>query len=148
MAQRVPPKADATERGMGMHGCVIPEDADATERGVEMPPSVDTGSAGAKPTHDVMGNKTITLPNQWPLARPQEATREARLQRVELRLGFAWAIQQEQHDLGLPVLPPCTWCGLPTGEYCDLCVKKIANPVCSACGDTDLDIEAACRQCY
>ena len=97
--------------------------------------------------YDVMGNKAITLPKQWPLARPQLATRQARLERSELRLGFAWALQGEQHTQGLPVLPPCSWCGHPTGGYCDVCTTTVANPVCSACGGTTFDIIATCCRC-
>ena len=97
--------------------------------------------------YDVTGNKAIALPKQWPLARPQLATRQERLERSELRLGFAWALQNEQHTQGIPVLPPCSWCGHPTGGYCDLCTTTVANPVCSACGGTASEIIATCRRC-
>ena len=74
------------------------------------------GSSAAKPAkdhclepqEDVWGHKAITLPKQWPLARPQLATREERLERTDLRLGFALAIQKDHHKHGLPVLPPCS----------------------------------------
>ena len=66
------------------------------------------GNPAPFPSHDVMGNRVITLPKQWPLARPQLATREERLQRAELRLAFAWALQREQHANQLPLLPPCS----------------------------------------
>jgi len=97
------------------------------------------GNPAPFPSHDVMGNRVITLPKQWPLARPQLATREERLQRAELRLAFAWALQREQHANQLPVLPPCSWCGLPTGGWCDFC----SNAICTDCEE----IVAACRRC-
>lgn len=112
-----------------------------------VPPSPDGRTTGAAAAYDAHGNRVMTLP-RWPLARPHLATRESRLQRAELRLGFAWYIQQEQHKQWLPILPPCSWCGLPTGGYCDLCVQPIANPVCSDCGGTSADIVAACRRCH
>ena len=63
---------------------------------------VSHGSPGVtpwqtEPVYDIMGNKAITLPKQWPLARPQLATRQARLERSELRLGFAWALYRESN---------------------------------------------------
>lgn len=111
-----------------------------------VPAFLETGAEDSEPLYDIMGNTAISLPKKWPLARPQLATREARRERSELRLGFAWAIQREQHARGLPVLPPCSWCGQPTGGYCDFCTKTPANPICSACGGTSADIMAACRQ--
>ena len=138
--------ADTTDQGLR-----DPLRADATDCSQVLrvrsllPPS---GIACAAAAYDAHGNRAIYLPQAWPLARPQHATREWRLQRAELRLGFAWAIQQEQHERGLTILPPCSWCGLPTGGYCDFCVKPIANPVCSDCGGTRTDIVATCRQCH
>ena len=38
---------------------------------------------------DITGNKAMTLPQKWPLGRPQLAAREERLDRSELRLGFS-----------------------------------------------------------
>ena len=113
------------------------------------------GSSAAKPAkdhclepqEDVWGHKAITLPKQWPLARPQLATREERLERNELRLGFAWVIQKDQHKHGVPVLPPCSWCGQPTEGYCDFCDQTPATAVCSSCGGTDAKVRVACRRC-
>ena len=103
-------------------------------------------SEQGEPLHDVFGNKAITLPRQWPLARPHLATRSERRQRAELRMGFAWAMQKDQHDRGLSVWPPCSWCGHPTGGYCHFCDEQLdANAVCTSCQDTDA--YAACRQC-
>ena len=112
----------------------FPHDAFATEQG-------DTAADAA---YDVLGNKCIAIPAEWPLARPQLATHSERVQRVELRLGFAWWLQREQMRAGLPVLPPCSWCGQPTGGFCDVCTKDIANPVCSVCDDLQ---SGTCRPC-
>ena len=35
-----------------------------------------------------------------------------------------------------PLLPPCTWCGLPTGCFCDMCADqqiRPARPLCKSC---------------
>lgn len=96
---------------------------------------------------DIMGNPLATLPTQWPLARPLLAKRDERLQRVELRLGYAWAIQKIQQAAGVSVLPPCTWCGMPTGGWCDFCMSNPAKAICSQCGGTDADSLASCRDC-
>ena len=101
-----------------------------------------------EPLCDNTSNKAMTLPQLWPLGRPQLAAQEERLHRSELRQGFAWAIQKEQHSQGLPVLPPCSWCGHPTSGYCDFCSARIRRAVCFACGGTDVDIMAACRRCH
>ena len=100
----------------------------------------------AVPSFDVMGNKAITLPKHWPIARPQLASMQERLERPELRLAFAWAIQTRQHRQGIPVLPPCSWCGFLTGGYCDFCTN--ATALCSTCGGADAYAVATCRTCH
>ena len=99
------------------------------------------------PAYDVMGNPLAQLPSEWPLARPLFASREERLQRVELRCGYAWAIQRKQQIHGVSVLPPCTWCGMPTGGWCDFCTQNPAKAVCSQCGGTDATVLASCHDC-
>jgi len=96
---------------------------------------------------DVHGKPCVQLPLNYPVARPQLAFRPIRLERKELRDAFTWYIQSSQRLQGKPVLPGCTWCGLPTGGFCDVCTQCPANAVCSDCGGTDVDIEAQCRQC-
>ena len=63
----------------------------------------------------------------------------------------------EQREAKLTILPPCTWCGLPTGNWCDACeeqpwgfwrglvgcIETRLTPVCSTCEDEF----AVCRQC-
>ena len=114
-------------------------DALATEQGA---PCIRDTAAGA--AYDVCGNECITIPAKWPLARPQLATHSERVQRVELRLGFAWWIQRQQIKEGLTVLPPCTWCGRPTGCFCDDCTEGIRNAVCTKCDD----LLGTCRPCH
>ena len=95
----------------------------------------------------VMGNALAVLPTDWPVARPGLASRDDRIQRVELRRAYAWYIQKQQESDGLPLLPPCTWCGQPTGMWCDLCTVSPARAICSECcnySKTSLDI---CRNC-
>jgi hypothetical protein len=103
-------------------------------------------ASGTEPMFDFKGNRTMKLPKQWPLARPLLATRQERMDRAELRIAFAWAIQKEQHYQGRLVLSPCSWCGQPTGGYCNYCISRTA--VCSMCGGTDKSKMAACRLCH
>jgi hypothetical protein len=140
--------ASALMAAASAHNSTATEHTEEAQRArAVLPESPAKAASHTEPLYDVVGNKGMTLPLQWPLARPQLATWEERLERSELRLGYAWIIQKKQHAQGLPVLPPCSWCGLPTGGYCDLCTKTIANAVCSACGGTDSDVLAACRPC-
>ena len=83
----------------------------------------------------------------WPIGRPQLATRSSRLNRTELRQAFAAYVQRLQRQSELHVLPACTWCGQPTGGYCDFCSGNPKAAICSACGGTDSLKLAACRQC-
>ena len=73
-----------------------------------LPESLATVSLPTEPIRDITVNKAMTLPQKWPLGRPQLGAREERLGCSELRLGFASAVQQEQHAQGLPLLPPCS----------------------------------------
>ena len=145
--------AAATEHQPYVHGNSNPVNDGSTR--LQIRPIVDDWSTIPREApitdiemlRDVLGNKRITLPRRWPLARPQLAERRHRLARIELRLGYAWAIQTMQHDEEVPVLPPCSWCGQPTGGYCDFCTSQpYANPVCSACGGTDGNVMAYCRR--
>jgi hypothetical protein len=46
-----------------------------------------------------------------------------------------------------PLLPPCTWCGLPTGCFCDICANtgiKPALPLCKSCDE----LFDCCRKHY
>ena len=88
------------------------------------------------------------LPDRWPIARPQLAAYEDRLQRPELRQAFTWYIQLQQKERKLPLLPGCTWCGAPTGMFCDFCEVRPARAVCNDCSDKmDNGIIDVCRIC-
>ena len=52
-----------------------------------------------------------------------------------LRACHTWHIWRLQRGRGLPLLPPCTWCGLPTGNWCDHCEAHGGplRPLCAAC---------------
>ena len=93
------------------------------------------------------GISQTPLPDKWPIARPQLATLEERLQRPELRQAFTWYIQRRAGLHGVQVLPGCTWCGLPTGMFCDFCKVQPARAVCSdCCGQRGLAGDV-CRSC-
>ncbi len=95
---------------------------------------------------DIFGEAAVTLPKACPVARPGLALRAERLERPELRDAYAQYIQSQQQAHGLPVLPPCTRCGQPTGMWCDFCTGQgPAKAVCSECCD-ELT-EDICRIC-
>ncbi|MCS5701171.1 MAG: hypothetical protein NZ847_00840, partial [Acidobacteria bacterium] len=99
-------------------------------------------------TRDIFGQPIRRFPINWPLARPQLTTREERIERPELRQGYTAYIQNVQAVRGLPVLPPCTWCGMPTGGWCDFCTGQgPRGSICSACGGTDANTLARCYDC-
>ncbi len=97
--------------------------------------------------YDVHGNALATLPTEWPIARPTFASRTERIQRIELRRAFVWAIQRQQQTHETAVLPACTWCGMPTGGWCDMCILTPAKAVCSQCEGTTVTVLASCRDC-
>ena len=47
--------------------------------------------------------------------------RRGRLGSELLQCGSMLAVWHEQARAGLPMLPPCGWCGLPTGNFCEVC---------------------------
>ena len=53
--------------------------------------------------------------------------------------------------VGDRLLPACTWCGTPTGGWCDTCTPsegEPANALCSECGGCDAySTSAQCRAC-
>lgn len=95
--------------------------------------------------NDIYGNKAEKLP-RYPVARPQHAERDKRVHSEPLRKAYTWYIQVEQYQARRPVLPPCGWCGMPTGNFCDICsstIQRRARPVCTSCED----LEGTCRNC-
>ena len=50
------------------------------------------------------------------------------------------------------ILPACTWCGTPTGGWCDTCTPADGEPakaICSECGGCDgYSTDARCRDCH
>lgn len=65
--------------------------------------------------------------------------RRGRLGSELLQCGSMLAVWYEQARAGLPMLPPCGWCGLPTGNFCEVC----DGPICNGC-----EYEFAyCRRC-
>lgn len=81
-----------------------------------------------------------SLPKQKPSQLPVEiACRWKRVTHPKARAVATAQVQAEQQRKGLMVTPPCTWCGLPTGCFCDQCRRQL----CSSC-DTAL---GQCVQC-
>ena len=153
--QRVAPRADnpcamegdmQSQMDIPPNSVVIPH-ADPNRSGTPQStvPSPAAPQQAVEPTTDVLRNALATLPTDWPVARPWLASREERIQRTELRRAYAWYIQGQQKKHGLPLYPPCTECGHPTGNWCDFCTILPPRAVCSECSDNSmLDM---CRCC-
>ena len=82
---------------------------------------------------------------KWPVARPQLASLQERIERPELRQAYAWYINWLQKEADKLPTPACTWCGLPTGMFCDFCIERPSRAVCSGCCDKLGD--DICRLC-
>ncbi len=81
----------------------------------------------------------MRVPHPRPVARVQLATRDTRIEDPCIRAWYTvsvWQLQKEHH---VPMLPACTWCGVPTGNFCEDC----NGPLCTTCEDE----EDNCRVC-
>ena len=60
---------------------------------------------------------------------------------------YAQQIQELQEMAGEPILPPCNWCGRPTGDWCERCHEVApdipAHAICSTCDA----LVRTCRLC-
>ena len=107
--------------------------------------AVSVGMALCEVLHVWEDGIPLTPLPKWPVARPQLATFQERMRRPELRQAYTWYMQQLQQSRDLPILPGCTWCGAPTGMFCDYCEERPAKAVCTTCcSELDDDI---CRGC-
>ena len=64
-----------------------------------------------------------------------------------LRAAWSCYMWGETAKVNAPLLPACTWCGTPTGNWCESCYKKNVRPclpICSVCEPRKL----LCRVCY
>ena len=101
--------------------------------------SVDCRSFGEK-------EATELLATQRPVARAEMAAREDRIQCVHLRPAYTVAIWREQKKHKHPLTPGCTWCGLPTGNWCEKCDIAEIRPMRAVCTRCE-EIESMCRPC-
>ena len=83
-----------------------------------------------------------------PAPQGATATRSNRVTKPKARELLTSVIQAEQLRLqaagerSFGVTPPCTWCGLPTGCFCDQC----RLPVCTVCDDAlGQCVDCCCR---
>ena len=70
--------------------------------------------------------------------------------RGHLRACYTIHIWRLQRADNLPLMPPCTWCGLPTGGWCDSCeVRGLPpQPLCSRCEEnTEHEWATQCTFC-
>ena len=72
----------------------------------------------------------------------------ARLQDVRLQRHQAAVVQHMQANEGMEVLPPCNWCGQPTGDWCERChslkPNLLAHHICTRC-DASIRMCRLCR---
>ena len=83
-----------------------------------------------------------------PVARPQYITRETIIHDVTLRIAWTAYMWKEQEAQHIAPLQPCTWCGTPTGNYCDNdCssewIRGLIAGICQQC-ETEF---GGCRHC-
>jgi hypothetical protein len=70
--------------------------------------------------------------------------------RGHLRACYTIHIWRLQRADNLPLMPPCTWCGLPTGGWCDSCELRglPPQPLCSRCEEnTEHEWATQCTFC-
>ena len=71
-----------------------------------------------------------------------------RLHHVSWQVACARKIQGMQRESGVKILCPCSWCGLPTGDWCEGCLdsSEAKGPMMCICSYCDRYIRR-CRLC-
>ena len=67
-----------------------------------------------------------------------------------MRAVYTSWIWEEQDAAGLPNLPPCTICGQPTGNWCDVCERlcsRRGHRTTGIWGDNRESFSALCTFC-
>jgi hypothetical protein len=77
---------------------------------------------------------------------PEAMTRLKRKSVPIFRARYSVFIWSQQLVAGKPMLPACTWCGLPTGYWCDDCEKKGIRPMRAICNRCEAE-EHKCKPC-
>ena len=86
-----------------------------------------------------------------PLSYVDDVPIEVRRRHEGFRAGYALFRWHYQQSIRVPMLPNCTWCGMPTGNFCDAPGCGLTNEgglqkaICTFCEDTDGIIW--CRPC-
>ena len=87
---------------------------------------------------------TEQLACRRPVARLHLAETVGFEQCVLLRAWNTLHVWELQAKAGLPQLPACCWCGLPTGNWCDDCGGGgTATAICTGCEER----RDNCRRC-
>ncbi len=134
LCQKRPPSVSAATEP------VIPPKGEAP-----LPQKVDTPPPQKRELMQCDGATTEAplVPSILP-ADPTSVRALACIQRVKgeacSRCEFAMHVQQAQESTGLPILPPCLFCGQPTGSFSD-CHN---DPSCSIC---DTLVQGQCFRC-
>lgn len=77
---------------------------------------------------------------------PEAMSRQDRKKQPTWRGRYALWAWNKQVEEGKAIIPACTWCGEPTGNWCDSCEHRGVrpmNPLCNACEAE----ESSCRVC-
>ena len=90
---------------------------------------------------------TLAKASECPLPLwPANMTREMRKRKPAMRARYSVWIWGEQLAHGNPVTPACTWCGLPTGYWCDGCELAGVKPMRAICNRCEAE-EKYCKPC-
>ena len=83
-----------------------------------------------------------------PIARPQYISWKTRVDDATLRKAWTVYMWEEQERAHGQLMPPCQWCGLPTGNYCDNdCSSEwVRGWFAAVCTDCE-GIFGGCRSC-
>jgi hypothetical protein len=77
---------------------------------------------------------------------PWTMKRQDRKAKAPLRARYSVWKWCQQLESGKAMLPACTWCGLPTGYWCDKCEVKGIRPMRAICNHCESE-EHMCRPC-
>ena len=136
--------------GFGGTVFIVPEDCEHDEctwpRWLEAPPYVSQYESSSG--HAAMGLPTLVVLQSTLSEMPYSR----RLQDPTAQRLYCWALQAQQIRAGAHVLPPCSWCGHPSGNWCEVCLDVLqaeglsVRPLTHLCSKCD-ELIGECRIC-
>ena len=77
---------------------------------------------------------------------PESMDRLTRKKNPAMRARYSVWIWAKQLKHGGPMTPACTWCGTPTGYWCDHCDRIKVRPMRAICNKCEIE-EKNCKPC-